>query len=403
LHGGDRLSAIRQAIDDMKLVGAVQDAVAKDWFRLAQLQGLVDDRAGRLESLSEATRHDGENTYYLVAFFDELLVQGKLQEAESVVAKLGRAANDFAAAAAVARYFCLSNQPSEALLTMERYAQSADGGTSDGLDRLRRSVAALDQLARLTTERKLPCAKILTDSALEKYRSIVRNIPETAIPMAGLLAYANRGQEALDLLHRQKSTLSSKALSSAALGVLRSGNCSPRQVQLVKIWLDEALQASPKSVAIRLNLAELQTIRHDHAAAQQIYREILKIEPDNVHALNNLAWMLSARPDSASEALKYVNRAIELMGPNGELLDTRARIFIATEDYQRAIDDLRQALNQAPTPLRYFHLAVAQFKMSKMDDALKSFKEAQAHGLDQNSIHPDDMPTYKVLTQQSGD
>jgi tetratricopeptide (TPR) repeat protein len=119
-----------------------------------------------------------------------------------------------------------------------------------------------------------------------------------------------------------------------------------------------------------------------------------------VIALNNLAWILAPRTEAAEEAMKCVDRAIEISGPTGELLDTRARIHIARGNYDRAIEDLNQALQQGQTSLRWFHLAIAQFKQLKKEESLKSFKEARARGIDARMVHPDDLPMYKVMASQ---
>jgi hypothetical protein len=83
------------------------------------------------------------------------------------------------------------------------------------------------------------------------------------------------------------------------------------------------------------------------------------------------------------------------------MLDTRARILISAGKYDRAVADLTDAINQSGTPLRYFHLAVAQLRMSKTDDAVRTFKEARARGLDAKAIHPHDLPTFKALATRA--
>jgi Tfp pilus assembly protein PilF len=170
----------------------------------------------------------------------------------------------------------------------------------------------------------------------------------------------------------------------------------------VKSWIEEALAASPDSTPLRLNLGELHALRQDFATAENVYRDVLKADPKNQVALNNLAWILAPRPDAADQALKFADRAIELYGATGEMLDTRARILISAGKYERAVADLTDAINQSGTPLRYFHLALAQLRMSKPDDAVRTFREARARGLDAKVIHPHDLPTFKVLSERAG-
>jgi tetratricopeptide (TPR) repeat protein len=218
--------------------------------------------------------------------------------------------------------------------------------------------------------------------------------------MAALLAFHGEVQAAFDELERRKRTLSQTALVTAGVAVLRSGHANARQFQTVKGWIGEALSAAPGSLALRLNLAELHALQQDFATAEQVYRDVLKADPKNAVALNNLAWILAPRPNAADQALQLADRAIELYGATGEMLDTRARILIAAGKYDRAVADLTDAINQSGTPLRYFHLAIARLKMQQPDEAAKAFQTARARGLDPKAIHPDDLPTYRALADR---
>jgi cellulose synthase operon protein C len=229
----------------------------------------------------------------------------------------------------------------------------------------------------------------------------LRAFPEAVIPMVGLLAFHGEVEPAFTELERHKAKLSPTALATAGVAILRSGHADPRQFQTVKAWIEEALTRAPGSIPLRLNLGELHALRQDFATAEQVYREVLKADPKNPVALNNLAWILAPRPDAADQALRLADRAIELYGATGEMLDTRARILISAGRYDRAVADLSDAINQNGTPLRYFHLAVAQLRMAKPDDAAKTFREARARGLDPKIIHPHDLPTYKALADRA--
>ena len=87
-----------------------------------------------------------------------------------------------------------------------------------------------------------------------------------------------------------------------------------------------------------LTWAEYLQLTGENAEAVTVYREVLRREPDNVLALNNLAWTLSLdRRDEAKvrESLTYIQRAIDLAGPLDELLDTRARILFESGQARR--------------------------------------------------------------------
>lgn len=400
LYGNERKLLLQQAVDTMKIVTAAKEATSKDWYHLSQCQGLVSDRAGQLASLRKAMENDETNLFYVVAYVEDQLAEGKQSELEPLIARLQAAINDPRAAATAAKFHCLANAPERVLEVVEKYERGTDPGTPEGLARQRQAAEMLDQSGRLAAAKGLSCGKTIVTAALDKYRLGLKTFPETAGPMAALLAFNGNVQPAYDLLTQMKSSLSLQALTAAAMSVIRSGNSTPKHFQIVRGWIDEALVQDAKNWTLKLSLAELLAIKQDYAAAEPIYREAIKAEPDNVIALNNLAWILSPRADATEEAMKCVDRAIEISGPTGELLDTRARIHISRGNYDRALEDLNQALQQGQTSLRWFHLAVAQFKQLKKEEAVRSFKEARARGIDARLVHPDDLPMYKVMESQ---
>jgi tetratricopeptide (TPR) repeat protein len=376
-------------------------ATSNEWYQLAQFHRLAGDRAAARKCLQELTRREPNNLFYVAVTVDDHLSELRLEDARPLVARLATGAQDGRVAATAARFYTLANEPEEALELIDRYVRAADAGTADGAARQRQAAELLDQLARLATHLALPGSKVLLDGACERYRASLRPFPDAVVPMAGLLAFHGDVQPAFDELERHKGKLSPTSLATAGVAVLRSGHASPAQFQMVKGWIDEALSGTPGSLPLKLSLGELHALRQDFALAEQVYREVLKADPKNPVALNNLAWILAPRPEVADQALKLADRAIELYGATGEMLDTRARILISAGKYDRAVADLTDAIHQSGTALRYFHLAVAQLRMEKPDDAVKTFRQARARGLDAKAIHPHDLPVFKALNDRA--
>lgn len=403
LHGAERKETLRQAIDAMKKVATDQEGSATDWYRLAQLYRVSGARDDYEKSIQEAMKRDESNLFFIAAHVEDLIADGDLQRAEPFIARLQQSPNDPRATTAIVRFFTLANQPQKAIDAVELYVRSADPGTAEGPARIRQSAEILDPAARLARAKGKTGDKLLLAAALERYKVSLKTFPETAAPMSALLAFDGQTQAAFDLLTSMKSSLAFKVLTTAAVALLRTGNAEPKDFVLVKGWIDEGLKESPNSSSIRLNLAEWHALRHEYATAEPIYRDVLNGEPENFIALNNLAWILAPRLDLTDEAMKYVERAIELSGPSGELLDTRARIWIARGEFDRANEDLEQALEQSQTSVRYFHLAMAQLKQLKKNEAAQSFKEARSRGLHQKLIHPTDVPAFKLMASTMGE
>ena len=73
-------------------------------------------------------------------------------------------------------------------------------------------------------------------------------------------------------------------------------------------------------------------------------RRLLVLEPDDVQALNNLAWALRDSPAGLDESIGLAERAVSL-APNIALpWETLAELYFQQRRYQRAVDALKQAI-----------------------------------------------------------
>src|SRR4029453_13303226 len=105
--------------------------------------------------------------------------------------------------------------------------------------------------------------------------------------------------------------------------------------------------------------------KYDESA--DIYRKLLKRpELDGIRraiVLNNLSFLVALAGSTADvndlDAMKLVQEAEEILGPNADILDTKAVVLIERKKYREAIDELNLSLTDKPTGAKYFHLAVA--------------------------------------------
>lgn len=120
--------------------------------------------------------------------------------------------------------------------------------------------------------------------------------------------------------------------------------------------------------ALELRMASLAAyMTKDYPTAQQYYLEILKLNPNDVEALNNLAFMLADDMKKPAEGLKYAERAaalIRLRSPldsgsasMANLYDTIGWVKFLAGDLKGAIDELNRSLQWEPLPDTYIHMA----------------------------------------------
>ena len=91
---------------------------------------------------------------------------------------------------------------------------------------------------------------------------------------------------------------------------------------------EHAVSLSPMSVNARLCLASAlyQTMEVDRA--KKLYQELLGQDPDNLQALNDLAWILQEHDHSYEAALEMANKGLSIAPNNLHLLDTKGTLLL---------------------------------------------------------------------------
>jgi tetratricopeptide (TPR) repeat protein len=148
---------------------------------------------------------------------------------------------------------------------------------------------------------------------------------------------------------------------------------------------------------MEMHVADLAEMQHRFADAIQLYRQALATDSNNIVALNNLAWILAHERRDLPQALEMIQRAVALAGPIVDLLDTRAKVYVALGRAPEAIQDLEDAIAEAPTALRYFHLALAMEKNASPDGAKDAFQLSIRHGIDARDLHPTDAEEFERM------
>ena len=76
------------------------------------------------------------------------------------------------------------------------------------------------------------------------------------------------------------------------------------------------------------------------------YDYVLEQQPNNIAALNNLAWLL--RENNTERALELARRASEQAPQNSAVLDTYGWVLHLAGNHQQAVTTLEKALALAP-------------------------------------------------------
>src|SRR5262249_12615829 len=163
------------------------------------------------------------------------------------------------------------------------------------------------------------------------------------------LGRQNRTEEALALCDAARKTCRMESVASVAVLVLYSSKSSEDECRTVASWLQAAIAQDSKAGALLTHLAAVRRLQKDYAGVIALYQQALAQDSNDTVTLNNLAWLLALNDRDSAGALQAIQRAIELDGPQADLLDTRAVAYLVAGDAVKAAKDLDEAIAERPT------------------------------------------------------
>ena len=121
------------------------------------------------------------------------------------------------------------------------------------------------------------------------------------------------------------------------------------------IHFKEALRINPRYVKAYVNLGMVYFHEDEIMQAVASWNQVLRLEPDNIGVLNNLAWLRATQENpefrNPDEALQLALRACEQTQYNRpDILDTLAVAYAATGKFSQAIETAEKALELCQSP-----------------------------------------------------
>ncbi|MDR0310156.1 MAG: tetratricopeptide repeat protein [Acidobacteriota bacterium] len=188
--------------------------------------------------------------------------------------------------------------------------------------------------------------------------------------------------------------------------------------------LSEMLQSNPEVISLYVNLSEIyrqdkrysdaerillraeernkdpelgERLRFQRAAiyeqqksfdrAEQLFKEILEKQPDNIMALNYLGYMLADRNVRLDEAIGYIRKALEIDPENGAYLDSLGWAYFRLDDMENAEKYLLEAAGIVPKdPTIQDHLGDLYFNTGQFEKAREYWEKTISISKDQEEI-----------------
>jgi tetratricopeptide (TPR) repeat protein len=109
--------------------------------------------------------------------------------------------------------------------------------------------------------------------------------------------------------------------------------------------------------------------------AEQQFKKVLDVDPNNAGALNYLGYMLADRNIRLQEALDYITKAVDKEPENGAYIDSLGWVYFRLGRLEEAEVNLRRAVQKTPhDPTVHDHLAEALMRQGKIREALAQWQ-----------------------------
>jgi len=253
------------------------------------------------------------------------------------------------------------------------------------------------------------------DEARSLLDTQMRAEPNNPVPMVtllGLLAsdkhWAELSGQVANWLDRHPDDDNTRTTVAGLLTATAAGDAEA--VQTAEALLRTVLQRDPKAVGALRVLAVLTQTTGRAEESAVLNRQILELDPNNVVAMNNLAWVLCEEKGQYQEALKFADKGLDIAPGFADIMDTRGVIYyrLGAADpthYEKAEADFMRCIElypaQAPSVVAtHFHLARVYDRTGRKTEALQQLRKALNSYEAIGGLSPKDLTEAKLLRDQ---
>lgn len=387
---------------------------AEERFVLAQLYMAIGDSANVTNHMRTLLATHGDVKRYVEFFAKYLLSVKETDAAQRLLEGLDNADKSqrqdvFSKLSFSAEGLFVQEKYEELLSTASAFVDDASIEAAELHVRLRRTATLLEtyserlkrggQIGAKPDEATTAMSVRFIDKAEELFRRNARENSVEALALAGFCSRHGKLDEALEILERTWSKAQPAEITAVTITLMISPAATPQQLSGVEKVLRAALEKFDRNELLVQALADLQSWREEYDEAEALYRESLE-KREHPLALNNLALLLALRGKGGNEPLRLIEKAIELVGLDPSLLDSRATINLTLGNPQLAVPDLILAIEKRPSPLNYFHQAQVAQRLGQKESARASMSKANELGLQVENLHPLERKGFRQLQQE---
>ena len=255
------------------------------------------------------------------------------------------------------------------------YSQKSDSAPAAQKALDRALALQADNLPALELKTRLYFREQQYQEALESARSLQTRFP--ALPLGYRIEGDIQTQQrdfakAVPAFQAAFNKAPSLALALALANAQWRADNPTEALKTLKSWL----ATNPKDIDARTQLLMYLNLLQRNTEAIAEGETILRQEPNNGIAVNNLAALYQQVGDK--RALEFAERAIQLVPDSPDVADTLGWILVQSkQQLPRGIELLRQAVAKKADPQIRYHLAAAYAKAGQREEALRELDKLQ--------------------------
>ena len=199
------------------------------------------------------------------------------------------------------------------------------------------------------------------DKAIEWYKKVKTPglLMEARLRLAGAMANKGEVDEALKLLDTAPAFNREQRIQVyvSRENILRQAG---REKEALAV-LNKALEEYPNDPGLLYSRGLIAANLNDVELAEKDLREVLKLEPDNAHAMNALGYTLAESTDRYDEARQLIVKALKLRPDDPFILDSLGWVEYKLGNTDQAVKLLRKAMKAKYDPEIAAHLSEALY------------------------------------------
>lgn len=346
--------------------------------RLAKLAELQGDIASQIKWLEAARQADKKELFSRVLLIEIYLEKENITNAETIVKELEEVHSEAPAVLAVkARLLMAKKRFVQAEAVISKFIAVMPDAEIGYYLQARNLLALGDKRAALRSLRKAYSLKpsamrnvILLarveqdtgnyDRAMKLAEEVIKVAPDSAagyVLKGDALLATKKNEQALEAFDKAWSFIQNQDIALRRFKVTRRLSGIEQAVPILTGWLKQ----QPDDAGVALELATAYLIDKQNKKAAIYFEKVLRLQPDNVVALNDLAWLYGL--ENNPRALELAEKAYRLQSKSPGIIDTYGWILLKNNKIAEALTMLKQAAAKLPdVPEVQYHYAKALFK-----------------------------------------